>query len=337
MMQSNARVLVVGRRTRSRVRRTRPRGGRTAKGGVGKPRGFPDGGRGRVLLVGGSEDFVGAPYLAGISALRSGAESVIVMAPERVAWAINALSPDLMTRKLKGSHLTMAHAETIKKQAETADILVLGNGVGMKPATEKLMRFLMRLPMQKVIDADALKALRSASVQNAILTPNEGEWRSLETRSDIRALLNNKNIIVKKGFPTKILAKGRTIVMQRTNRGLRKAGTGDVLAGLIAGYLAQGLSLIEAAQEACTTGNAIADVLTKKKKGYYFLASDIAKELSSIKARAGALFRLKRGGVVLRGSSRRPTRPSGSAARARADATRAIQHLRATTSISGKI
>ena len=48
----------------------------------------------RVLVVGGSEEYSGAVYLAGIAALRSGAESVIVMAPEKVAWALNALSPD---------------------------------------------------------------------------------------------------------------------------------------------------------------------------------------------------------------------------------------------------
>lgn len=242
--------------------------------------------KGNVLVVGGSEEFVGAPYLAAIAALRSGAESVIVMAPERVAWAINTLSPDLMTRKLKGTHLSKKHERAIRKQMKTVDILVLGNGAGTKPVTAALMRSLMRSPLPKIIDADALKVLRGTSVKNAILTPNEGEWHLLETQSDIRALLKNGNVIVKKGFPTKILSKGETIVRQ-TNRGLRKAGTGDVLAGLVAGYLAQGLSPARAVQEACKTGNAIATVLTKKKKGHYFLASDIAEELTVVSSRSG--------------------------------------------------
>ena len=69
---------------------------------------------------------------------------------------------------------------------------------------------------------------------------------------------------------------------KKTNPGLQKAGTGDVLAGMCAGYLAQGLSLWSAAKEAVTTGNTIADVLTKKKKGYYFLASDLARELTPL-------------------------------------------------------
>ena len=80
----------------------------------------------KVLVIGGSEEYVGAVYLAGISALRAGAGSVIVMAPEKVAWALNALSPDLMTRKLKGRSLTKAHERAIRAQMKTADILLLG-------------------------------------------------------------------------------------------------------------------------------------------------------------------------------------------------------------------
>jgi len=82
----------------------------------------------RVLVVGGSEEYSGAVYLAGIAALRSGAESVIVMAPEKVAWALNALSPDLITRKLRGKYLALSHKAEIMRQLKTADVLVIGNG-----------------------------------------------------------------------------------------------------------------------------------------------------------------------------------------------------------------
>ena len=235
--------------------------------------------RSRVLVVGGSEEFVGAPYLAAIAALRAGAESVIVMAPERVAWVINSLSPDLMTRKLKGTYLSRVHERTIQKQMKTADIVVLGNGVGVRSDTRALMRSLMRSPILKVIDADALKALRGSTVSNAILTPNAGEWKSLEKQSNVHALLKRGNVIIKKGFPTKILSGTRTLPLRHTNKGLAKAGTGDMLAGLCAGYLAQGLSLLAAAKKACETGNAMANILTKKKSGHYFLASDLVHEM----------------------------------------------------------
>jgi NAD(P)H-hydrate epimerase len=241
-----------------------------------------------VLVVGGSEEFVGAPFLAGIAALRSGAESVIVMAPEKVAWAINALSPDLITKKLKGGYLAPRHKATIMRHLKNADILLLGNGATTRPETASVMRSLMRWPGLKVVDADALKVLRNNAVSNAILTPNEGEWQIIASRNDIRKLLKKNVVIIKKGFPSLILSAKKTFRMPITNRGLQKAGTGDVLAGLCAGYLAQGLSLRNAAKKAAETGNRIADILTKRKKGYFFLASDIVGELRKAqKARGG--------------------------------------------------
>lgn len=247
----------------------------------------------RILVVGGSEEYVGAVYLAAISALRAGAESVIVMAPERIAWALNTLSPDIMTRKLKGRYLTMHHAASIQKQLKTADILLMGNGLGTRPQTAKLVRSLARWNGPKIVDADALKALRGSNITNAILTPNDGEWRLLAKNTDIKKLLAH-NVIVQKGHPTRILSGKKIYLQKRTNRGLEKAGMGDVLAGMCAGFLAclpklrrrqaQGLSLWDAAKKACDTGNAIAEILTKKKKGYYFLASDIANELRRSKS-----------------------------------------------------
>ncbi|MBI4079606.1 hypothetical protein HY414_00010 [Candidatus Kaiserbacteria bacterium] len=176
----------------------------------------------RILVVGGSEEFMGAPYLAAIAALRAGAESVIVMAPEKIAWAINTLSPDLMTRKLKGGQLSMRHLSAIRRQMKTADILVLGNGAGLHHDTVMLMRSLMRSPILKVIDADALKVLRGSYVRNAILTPNESEWRLLEKNSGLKELLAYGNVIVKKGFPTKILSNKRTITIKTRTKACEK-------------------------------------------------------------------------------------------------------------------
>ena len=235
--------------------------------------------RGRVLVVGGSEEYTGAVYLSAISALRCGAGSVIVMAPEKVAWALNALSPDLVTRKLKGKHLTHSHLKTIMRQLETADVLLVGSGVGTRPGTVSLMRSLMRWPGAKVVDADALKSLRGNEVSNAILTPNEGEWELVNRNNEIGKLLKQNTVIIKKGVHTKILSRDKTFRQPRTNPGLARAGMGDLLAGMCGGYMASGLPLLRAANEAAKTGNKIADVLTRRKKGYFFLASDIAQEL----------------------------------------------------------
>ena len=240
---------------------------------------------GRVLVVGGSPEYVGALYLAAISALRCGAESVIVMAPEKIAWTLNRLSPDLMTRKLKGAFLTASHEKRIGALLKTADVLLVGNGAGTRPGTATLMQKLMRWKGAKVVDADALKVLRGGAVTNAILTPNEGEWKLLVQRNDIKKLLE-ENVIIKKGRATKILSHSRTTTV-RANLGLTKAGSGDVLAGACAGFVASGFGLEAAAREATTLGNRIANILAKRKKGYYFLASDLLKEIRAVrKARA---------------------------------------------------
>ncbi len=238
---------------------------------------------GRVLVVAGSEEYPGAAYLASIAALRSGAESVIVMAPEKVAWVLNALSPDLMTRKLKGKYLSRRHAKIILKQLKTADVLLLGNGVTTRPGTAALMRRLMRWKGPKVVDADALKTLRGNAISNAILTPNAGEWTLMRQYNGIKKLLGNGNVIIRKGERTEILSTRKIFLMRRVNRGLAKAGTGDVLAGMCAGFLAEGKPLFEAAQKAARLGNMIANLLSNKKRGYVFLASDLAEELKKAK------------------------------------------------------
>ena len=236
----------------------------------------------RVLVVGGSKEFPGAVYLAAIAALRAGAESVIVMAPEKVAWALNTMSPDLMTVKLPGEYLLPEHEPAIQEKLKTADILLLGNGVTTREETSGLMRSLMTWNGQKVIDADALKALTDDRTNDAILTPNPREWELLEKQNNIPALLKKNVIIVKKGTPTTVLAEKSEPASYEADPGLDKAGTGDVLAGLITGFLAGGLSPAEAIKKALETGNMIAEILTEKKQGYYFLASDIVEEMGRV-------------------------------------------------------
>lgn len=238
---------------------------------------------GRILVIGGSEAFPGAVYLAGISALRSGAQSVMIMTPEKVAWAINALSPDLMTVKLPGDHLSMSHKDIISEKVKTADVLLLGNGAGTHKDTATLMKRLMQREEPKVVDADAVKVLENNEVQHAILTPNRAEWELLAKHNDISTLVHSQDtVIIQKNNPTCIHAKDEHVEVS-VNEGLHKAGMGDVLAGLCAGSLAQGLSLKDAAVAATKTGNEIAELLAQKKQGYYFLASDLVEELERTK------------------------------------------------------
>lgn len=241
------------------------------------------GAAGRVLVVGGCEDYVGAVYLAGLAALRSGADSVLVMAPAKVSWAINALTPDLVTKKLPGNYLRLGHWESIQPGLKTADVILIGNGAGMKPETQKLLRKIMaERPGLKVVDADAIKALRHNQISNAIITPNKKELVILKKNNNIQTLLSQNNVLLIKGSPAQIISKSRTAVNKNIGSFLTKAGVGDVLAGLAAGFLAQNKNLWQSAINATYFAGLIGKILLKKKKGYFYLASEMIPEIKKI-------------------------------------------------------
>ena len=87
---------------------------------------------GKVLIVGGSKDYVGALALAGHAALRSGCDWVTIAAPEKVAWAINCLSADLITKKFKGNYFSLKHSKEIIKLSKNFDCVLIGPGLGLK-------------------------------------------------------------------------------------------------------------------------------------------------------------------------------------------------------------
>ncbi len=240
---------------------------------------------GRVLVVGGSPEYIGASALAGMAALRSGADSVIVAAPEKVAWAINCLSADLVTKKLKGEFLSPANYSELKKYLSIADCIAIGSGIAERLQTRKLLkRVIVGFQGLKVLDAAALFVFDSKSLQNTVLTPNPKEFQRLKKYCNISRLIQKGNIIVAKSARTKIFAKDQIYENRTGNAGLTKAGTGDVLAGLIAGFAAQSKNLLQSAINGVYFVGILGDMLLKKKKGYFYLASDLAEEVKKIKS-----------------------------------------------------
>ncbi len=286
---------------------------------------------GHVLIIGGSEDYVGATALAGIAALRSGCDLVTIAAPEKVAWAVNALSPDIMTKKLKGTYLVpkhikallletseianrnlpalarskMAISESAQEHAPRAAVLdkytviALGNGIGLRWGTKRFCKKLMRATKNKlkVIDADAIKLLSLQEIQNAIITPHARELDILLENSSLVKInqIKNKeekahtlqkhvgnNVLLLKGPIDYIISKDEIKKISGGNPGMAKAGTGDVLAGLCAGFLAQTHDRFKSAEAASTINKQIGDSLSKKR-GYSFIASDMLGEIKKFK------------------------------------------------------
>ena len=134
------------------------------------------GDNGLVLAVGGSKDFAGATALAGLAALRSGCDLVKIIAPEKAAWAINAYSPDLMTVKMKWDYVNSDYCQIVKKEMRKYNVLLIGNGVGLKKESKKACRKIIReIKKLKVIDADAVKSISMGGCENSIITPHSRE------------------------------------------------------------------------------------------------------------------------------------------------------------------
>ncbi|MDO8481137.1 MAG: NAD(P)H-hydrate dehydratase [Nanoarchaeota archaeon] len=244
------------------------------------------GDNGRVLIVGGSPEYVGAVALTGIAAMRCGADWVTVVAPEKVGWAVNCLSPDLVVRKLKGERFTEAHVKTVLELAERHDVVVLGNGIGLE-AQKFVQAFVKRCKKPLVIDADALKVIAVQDARNAILTPNLHEFEILLKNSHVKDKkgLQKKlgsNILILKGAKREVITSKMVETAMTGNAGLTKAGTGDVLAGLCGGFYGQTKDLLWAARLATYYTGVLGDVLLKKKKGFTYLASDLAQEMKRV-------------------------------------------------------
>ena len=253
------------------------------------------GDNGRVLVIGGSEDFIGAPALAGLAALRAGADLVVIAAPEKTAWAINNISPDLITKKLKGDFLSFDNVKELIEMSEDFDVIVIGNGIGQEPSTIDLVKELVeRIPQPKVIDADALKALHDAEFTNAVLTPHEKEFEILtdekvpkETEKKIELVKQfaTRDVIITLKGPIDIISNKKETKLNKTgNKGMTIAGTGDVLAGITAGLIAQSNDLFNSAYSAAFLNGKIGDYLLNKK-GIGFTASDMIELIPEIKKR----------------------------------------------------
>src|SRR5512138_364672 len=87
------------------------------------------GDNGRVLVIGGSRDYSGAPFLSAMAALRIGADYVAVACPKKVGWAINRLSPDVITKKFDCEYFSEKEAAEVLKYSEKFNAILIGNGL----------------------------------------------------------------------------------------------------------------------------------------------------------------------------------------------------------------
>ena len=247
---------------------------------------------GRLLVIGGSQVFSGAPTLVSLAALRTGVDITYLAAPEKTAYSIASMSPDLITIKLEGDNLNVKNIETIKPFLGMVDAVVMGPGLGLNVETNKFVKsFIEEIEKSKkplLLDADGLKAF--AKFQHPlkvplVLTPHAGEFEILtgeklpenqeERVAAIQAIAKKLNAIVLVKGKTDIICGGDRIKLNFTgNPGMTVGGTGDVLSGVVGGLLAQKVDAFEAAAAGAFVNGAAGDFVANEI-GFHMVATDV--------------------------------------------------------------
>ena len=254
---------------------------------------------GRLLIVGGSETYSGAPTLAALAALRVGVDLVYIAAPKETAYAISSMSPDIITLKLEGDHLNEENLPVVRRFLEKATAIVIGPGLGLhketKEAVKKLISEAENLKIPILLDADGLKSFAESKRKletRAVLTPHAGEYKilageappeSLDERAetirkaaqdlDAVLLLKGNIDIISDGYRTKLNFTG--------NPGMTVGGTGDVLSGIVGAFLSWGVEPFEAAVAGAFVNGAAGDFV-KTEKGYHMVASDLLEWIPKV-------------------------------------------------------
>jgi hydroxyethylthiazole kinase-like uncharacterized protein yjeF len=246
------------------------------------------GDHGHVLLIGGDHGMAGAALMAGRAALRGGAGLVSLGTRAEHTAPLVAAQPELMVSALES-------IETLGPLLERADVVAVGPGLGRGEWGRALFAKALECDCARVFDADALNLLADApqSLSGAVLTPHPGEAARLlrcsagEINADRFAALEQlvekfQCTVVLKGAGSLVGTPGRCPrVIDAGNPGMATGGMGDVLTGLIAALLAQGLEPFDAAVAGALAHAAAGDLAAREgQRG--LLPSDLLDRLRSV-------------------------------------------------------
>lgn len=258
---------------------------------------------GRILVIGGSDVYSGAPALAGMAALRTGSDLVSILAPEPVVSAIREYSPNLMVTSLGTQILQPEVVDTALDMVNGNDVIVFGPGLGTHPETfiavNTLVKKIVETGKPLVLDADGLKAIAFSGIEmnpdNVVLTPHWGELKIL-MNADLGDSKNQENRIKRsvdaaKQYNCIILLKGSVDVIAhpdgsyKLNRtgvpAMTVGGTGDVLTGIIASLLSRGGNAFKAAAAGAFVSG-LAGELATQELGDHLVATDCIEKIPEV-------------------------------------------------------
>jgi NAD(P)H-hydrate epimerase len=254
---------------------------------------------GRLLVVGGSETYTGAPAYVALAALRTGVDLAYIAAPEKSAAVVASFSPNLIAIKLRGSHLSQDNLEEIEPWLSRVTGVVLGPGLGTNSDTAAAVASLLdrveRLQLPLLLDADALKAYgqrRRRIETSAVLTPHFGEFEAvsgkkpsaeLESRvKDVQALAQEIHCTVLLKSHIDVISDWKQWRLNMTgNPGMTVGGTGDVLSGIVGALISQGHDPFLASCAGAFVNGAAGDFVSAEK-GHHMVATDLIEKIPMV-------------------------------------------------------
>ena len=252
---------------------------------------------GHLLLIGGSPGKTGAAVMAGRAAMRVGAGLVTLGIPRSLNQTMESMLTEVMTEPLpesKDQSLAVSAFSKITSLLEEKKGLAIGPGLGTAKGTQNLVRRLVQSShVPVIIDADGLNALvgGTSSLKGlqvpVVMTPHPGEMARLVGKTPAQVQVNRigdarsfatefRVHLVLKGARTIVAHPDGTVAINPTgNPGMASAGMGDVLTGMIAGFIVQGMGVRDATETAVYLHGATADSLAATKGPVGYLASDV--------------------------------------------------------------
>jgi len=248
------------------------------------------GDNGKVLVVGGSYMYHGAPILSSLAALRTGADLVYTAVPKINAQAIRAASPVLIVIPLADSKLTRGSVNKLLGQIPAGiDSATIGMGLAVEniEALKLLIKSLIERDVCLSLDASALRKdiLPIIKGKNVVVTPHAGEFERLfgEKISDNKKTMisiaekhakKNNITILLKGEDDIITNGTKTLINSKKTPAMTVGGTGDVLSGIVASMMSRNRNIMEAAASAAFL-NGQAGKLIQKQFGTHMIATDL--------------------------------------------------------------
>ena len=254
---------------------------------------------GRVLIIGGSLGMSGAVTMSALAALRTGAGLVTVATPASCVPIVAAFHPSYMTIPLPEDgegRVTAAARERLLECCQVATAVAIGPGLGRHADAHQVVTELYgTLPQPLVVDADGLDALSTSARAPAeaprVLTPHLGEFRHLVGKTGlsmpaareeaVTVAAEMQATVLLKGHETLVTDGNRSRQNETGNPGMATGGSGDVLTGMVAGLLSQGMSPFEAATLGAYLHGLAGDLAAASLGMHGMIATDLIDYLPS--------------------------------------------------------